>query len=251
MPAAPAAPPPRDTPRIRQETRPPAPSPRKAVIASALVHAALAGALVYVFWQPPRPARVEVFELVSLEPPKLRPLAPKAPEPPPPEPQVEETRPPEAPKLTSTPKNPVPPAKPEPKKPPPPVLDTAKNLPVKEVPRENSNPNPVQVTNAPSNPRLSFWARTVKVKIEQKWNPPPGIEVNGSAKTVVRFNVAVDNGAISSIVVTENSGVKLLDEQAVGAIRRTETLPPPRSVVGTDFSEDFLQVSYEFIYKGQ
>ncbi|MCD6024499.1 MAG: TonB terminal [Fibrobacteria bacterium] len=250
MPAAPAAPPPRDTPRIRQETRPPASSPRKAVIASALVHAALAGALVYVFWQPPRPARVEVFELVSLEPPKLRPLAPKAPEPPPPEPQVEPTRPPEAPKLTPTPKNPVAPSKPEPKKPPPPVLDTAKSLPVKEVARENSTANPVQVTNAPSNPRMSFWAGRVKAKIEQRWNPPVGIDVDGPAKTVVRFRVSLD-GIISNVEITQSSGNKQLDDEATRAVKRTENLPPPRTVVPADFSEDFLQVGYEFIYKGQ
>lgn len=223
----------------------------RAVIASALVHAALAGALVYVFWQPPRPARVEVFELVSLEPPKLRPRAPKTPEPPPPpEEKPLETRAPEAPKLTPTPKNPAAPSKPEPKKPPPPVLDTAKNLPVREVARENSTANPVQVTNAPSNPRMSFWAGRVKAKIEQRWNPPVGIDVDGPAKTVVRFRVSLD-GIISNVEITQSSGNKQLDDEATRAVKRTESLPPPRTVVPADFSEDFLQVGYEFIYKGQ
>jgi protein TonB len=249
MPAAPAAPPPRQPP-VR-DTRPPVASPRKAVIASALIHAALAGALVYVFWQPPRPARVEVFELVSLETPKLRPLAPKTPEPPPPpEEKKVETRAPEAPKLTSTPKNPVPSSKPEPKKPPPPVVDTAKSLPVKEVARENSNLSPVQVTNAPANPRLSFWARQVKVKIGQRWNPPMGIDVNGVVKTTLRFRVSMD-GAISNVEITESSGNKQLDDEATRAVKRTDNLPPPRNSLSPDFSEEFLQVSYEFIYQGQ
>jgi protein TonB len=249
MPAAPAAPPPRQPPA--RDARPPTASPRKALVASALVHAVLAGALVYVFWQPPRPARVEVFELVSLETPKLRPLAPKTPEPPPPpEEKPLETRPPEAPKLTSTPKNPVPSPKPEPKKPTPPVVDTAKSLPVKEVARENSNLSPVQVTNAPSNPRMSFWAGRVKAKIEQRWNPPVGIDVDGPAKTVVRFRVSLD-GVISNVEITQGSGNRQLDDEATRAVKRTENLPPPRTVVPADFAEEFLQVGYEFIYQGQ
>jgi len=235
------------TPVRRAET-----SPRKAFVVSALVHAVLLGALIYALWTPQRPARVEVFELVSLEPPKLRPLAPKTPEPPPPpEEKKVETRAPEAPKLTSTPKNPVPQSRPEPKRPTPPTLDTAKNLPVKETPRENANLSPVQVTNAPSNPRMGFWARRVKTQIEIKWNPPLGIDVDGPAKTIVRFNVPVDGGAASGITLVQSSGNKLLDEEAIRAVKRTETLPPSRSFLPPDFSEDFLQVSYEFIYQGQ
>jgi TonB family protein len=226
-------------------------SPRRAWIVSAVVHGILVAALLYVFWKPARPARVEVFELVALETPKLRPLAPKTVEPPPPpEEKKIETRAPEAPKLTSTPTKPVPQSKPEPTKPPPPTADTSKSLPVKEVVRENANLSPVQVTNAPANSRMNFWAGRVKAKIEQKWNPPVGIDVDGPAKTVVRFNVDLDKGAISNVTITTSSGNKLLDEQAVGAVRRTETVPPPRSVLSPDFSEEFLQVSYEFIYQG-
>ena len=252
--SSPPSPPqtPRSAPQdgLRGNPRPGS-SPRKALIASAVVHGVLAAALVYIFWQPKRPARVEVFELVALEAPKLRPLAPKNPEPPPPpEEKKIETKAPEAPKLTSTPKNPVPQSKPEPKKPPPPVTDTAKNLPVKEVARENANLSPVQVTNAPANPRMGFWARRVKAQIEQRWNPPLGIDVDGPAKTVVRFNVPVEGGPASEITITLGSGNKLLDEEAVRAIKRTETLPPSRSFLPPDFSEDFLQVSYEFIYQG-
>ena len=223
-------------------------SPKKAFVISALVHFVLVAALVTAFWAPKRPPRVEVFELVSLEPPKLRPLAPKNPDPPPPPEEKVETRAPEAPKLTSTPKKPVPQSKPEPKKPPPPTLDTARNLPVKEIPRENSNTSPVQVSNAPANPRMNFWAGRVKAKIEQKWNPPAGIDVNGPAKTVVRFRVSLQ-GAVSDIEVSQSSGNKQLDDEATRAVKRTESLPPPP--VSESFTEDFLQVSYEFIYQGQ
>lgn len=223
-------------------------SSNKALITSALVHAVLVGALLYIFWQPPRPARVEVFELISLEPPKLRPLAPKNPEPPPPpEEKKVETRAPEAPKLTSTPKNPVAQSKPEPTKPPPPTLDTSKTLPMKEVVRENSVPNPVQVTNAPSNPRMGFWARQVKVKIERFWNPPMGIDVDGPAKTVVRFRVSME-GVVSNVEISQSSGNKQLDDEATRAVKRVDRVGPPP--VSPDFSEDFLQVSYEFIYQG-
>ena len=223
-------------------------NPNRALIVSAIVHAILVGALIYVFWQPPRPPRVEVFELVSLEPPKLRPLAPKTVEPPPPPEETPvETRAPEAPKLTSTPKKPVPPSKPEPTKPAAPTQDTAKNLPVREIVRENTNSNPVQVSNAPVNSRMNFWAGRVKAAIGGRWNPPMGIDVEGPAKTVVRFRVSM-KGEVSGVEISQSSGNKQLDEEGTRAVKRTENVPPPP--VPSDFSEEFLQVSYEFIYQG-
>jgi protein TonB len=216
--------------------------PRTAFTVSVAVHAAIVGALVYVFWSPKPPARVQVFELVSLEAPKLRPLAPKEPDPPAAAPE-EPAAPPEAPRLTSDPKTPAP-AKPEPKKVRP-VQDSS--LPVRETPREAVSNSPVQVTNAPGNPRMNFWAGRVKAKIEQRWNPPLGIEVDLPAKTVMRFRVSLE-GEISSVEVSQSSGSKLLDDEAKNAILRTATLPPPP--VSESFSEDFLQVSYEFIYRG-
>jgi protein TonB len=241
-------PPPRRETRPLESLRPRGPDSRAGWIVSGLIHGVLIAALLYVFWKPAPPARVEVFELVSLEAPKLRPLAPKNPEPPPPpEEKVEETRAPEAPKLTSTPKNPVPASKPEPKKPPPPVMDTSKSLPVKEAVRENANLNSVQVENAPVNSPMNFWAGRVKAKIERLWNPPMGIDVEGLAKTVVSFRVS-RSGEVSAVEISKSSGNKQLDEEGTRAIKRIENLPPPP--VPESFSEDFLQVRYEFIYHG-
>lgn len=200
----------------------------------------LAALLGYSLLAPkPKPV-VAVFELVSAERPKLRPLAPKEPEAPvekPPEP----TRPPDAPALTSKPKTPVTPAKPEPKvvRPAPPDP----TLPVKEVAAENSNP--VQVSNAPSDPRLAFWAGRVKRIVEQKWNPPSGIDAGNGAKTVISFDVQ-RNGDIENVTVKQSSGSQLLDDLAKRTIQRLEHVAP----IPESFPGDLLKVSYEFIYNG-
>ena len=223
--------------------RPESGSARRAWIVSALMHVlVIAGLATFALLAPPPPPTVAIFELVSVEKPKLRPLAPKTPEPPPPE-TPPESRPPVA-----KPKQPAPP-KPEPKVVRPAAPDTS--LPVRETQREHATNSPVQVSNVPSNPRLAFWAGRVKAIVESKWNPPRGIEVDGPVKTEVRFLVAVEDGVISRVEVGQSSGNKLLDDEAVRAVRRQASLPPPRASLPESFTEEFLQVSYEFVYKGQ
>ncbi len=213
--------------------------PRLAMALSAGIHSlALMAFLVYHAFPPKKISAVPIFEMVSLEPPKLRPLKPKSPEPPP-EKKVE-TRAPAPPKLTSKPKAAVPIAKPEPKVVKP-VEDTAK--PVKEAPEETAQPTTTLVANIPSDPRLSFWAGRVKKLVERGWNPPAGIETQGVVKIVVAFNVARD-GTVSDIVSTQSSGNSMLDELALRVIQRLERTPP----IPENFPNDVLQVSFEFLY---
>lgn len=218
------------------------PSDRWLVIVT-VVHGAFLVVLFGYALFAPKPKRVvAVFELVSAERPKLRPLAPKDPEPPvekPPEP----TRAPEAPALTSKPKNPVSASKPEPKVTRPAPPDPT--LPVKEVPQENSNNNPVQVSNAPADPRLASWAGRVKRLVEQKWNPPSGVGAENGAKTVISFEVQRD-GNIENVTVKQSSGTQLLDDLAKRTIQRLERVAP----IPESFPGDLLKVSYEFIYNG-
>jgi protein TonB len=219
--------------------RPESGSARRAWIVSALIHAiVIAGLAAIALLAPPPPPVVAVFELVSVEKPKLRPLAPKTPEPPPEKPP--ESRPPEAPKPVAKPKRPAAP-KPEPKVVRPAAPDTS--LPVRETPRENAVLSTTLVANMPSDPRLAFWAGRVKRRVESLWNPPSGIDVRNGAKTVVSFEVARD-GRVGAVTVATSSGNNLLDDLAKRTILRLESVVP----IPENFPGDILKVSYEFIY---
>jgi TonB family protein len=200
---------------------------------------ALIGFLLYHAFPPERPSVVPIFEMVSLEPPKLRPLRPKTPEPPPP--VKEEVQAPEAPKLTPKPEKAVNPKKPEPKT----LRESDSTLPVRDIPEETVEMNTTIVSNVPSDPRLAFWARRVKKRAETLWNPPAGIDVPSGAKTVITFEVSRD-GSISAVEVGEASGNAMLDELAQRTILRLESTPP----IPESYPEDLIKVSYEFLYSG-
>jgi TonB family protein len=208
-------------------------------LAAGLHAAVIAGVFAYALLAPkPKPV-VAVFELVSTdERAKLRPLAPKAPEPPAEKPA--ETRPPEAPAVT--PKPTPAPAKPEPK-----TTQTTPNpsLPVKDTPPTNAEFTTTLVANIPSDPRLAFWAGRVKKLVESRWNPPTGIDVSGTAKTVISFQVE-RSGKIVEVDVMQSSGNTLLDDLAKRTILRLEKVP----MIPENFPGDLLKVSYEFIYNG-
>jgi len=208
-------------------------------LAAGLHAAVIAGVFAYALLAPkPKPV-VAVFELVSTDVrPKLRPLAPKAPEPPPETPA--ETRPPEAPAVA--PKPAAAPAKPEPKTTQPTPNPT---LPVKETPPQNAEFTTTLVANIPSDPRLAFWAGRVKKLVESRWNPPTGIDVSGTAKTVIGFQVE-RSGKIVEVEVMQSSGNTLLDDLAKRTILRLERVP----LIPENFPGDLLKVSYEFIYNG-
>lgn len=211
------------------------------LVAAGLHVGAIAAVVAWSWLAPPPPPVVAVFELVSVDRPKLRPLAPKTNQAPPETPA--EARPPEAPALTPKPApKPVAP-KPQPKS----VQTTPPSdpaLPVKDVVRENTSHN-LTVSGTPSNPQLAFWASRTKKLVEQRWNPPQGLEVPGKAKTVVTFEVA-RSGKIGAVTIAESSGNTLLDDLARRTILRLEQVPP----IPENFPGDLLKVSYEFIYHG-
>lgn len=194
---------------------------------------------------PHRPSVVPVFELVSLEKPKLRPLTPKTPPPPKPQPPPPEpTRPPDPPKLTPKPTKAV---APKPKEEPKVVReDPDLEKPVKEVAQEQQVLTPQIVSHVPADARLAFWASRVKKKAEQLWNPPVGLDVQGTVKAVIAFQVTRD-GIIQDVKVTASSGNSDLDGLAQQTIVRMGTTPP----IPENFPEDLIQVHYEFLYSGQ
>ncbi|HKP95043.1 MAG TPA: TonB family protein [Fibrobacteria bacterium] len=217
-----------------------------AVLISVLVHGfAILFIGLSALLAPHRPSAVPVFELVNLEPPKLRPLTPKQikpPEPPPPEP--EPVKPPEAPKLTPKPTNAVQPKKPEPKVVKEKTDDEVK--PVKEVVQEQQVLTPQIVSHVPADPRLSFWASRVKKSAELLWRPPSGIDISGNVKAVISFKVTRE-GQIQDVEIASGSGNADLDDLAKQTIVRLDHTPP----IPENFPEDMIQVSYEFVYAGQ
>jgi len=213
----------------------------KPLLAASALHAlGVAGLLGWVFFAPKPAPVVAVFELVSMERPKLRPLAPKTPEPPAEQPA--ESRPPEAPTLAPKAIPNKAPVKPEPKNTQPVAADPS--LPVKDVARENTSHN-LTISDVPTNPMLAWWAGRVKRNVETQWNPPAGIEVAGTAKTVISFQVD-RSGKIKAVEVAQSSGNGLLDDFAKRTIERIQKVAP----IPDNFSGDLLKVSYEFIYNG-
>lgn len=216
-----------------------------AVLVSVLVHGvAILMIGLSALLAPQRPSAVPVFELVNLDPPKLRPIRPKVqppPEPPPPEP--EPAPPPEAPKLTPKPTDAVQTKKPEPK-----VVkerDPEDKTPPKEVVQEQQVLTPQIVSHVPSDPRLTMWAGRVKKKVELQWKPPAGIDILGSVKTVVGFKVIRD-GTIQDVQISSSSGNSDLDQIAEQTLIRVGNVLP----IPENFPEDVIQVAYEFVYGG-
>lgn len=217
-----------------------------AVLVSVLVHGfAILMIGLSALLAPHRPSAVPVFELVNLDPPKLRPLTPKTikpPEPKPPEP--EPVKPPDAPKLVTKPTNAVQPKKPEPKVVKPKEDDEPKQ--VKEVVQEQQVLTPQIVSHVPADPRLSFWASRVKKSAELLWRPPSGIDISGTVKAIISFKVTRE-GQIQDVEVATSSGNGDLDDLAKQTIVRLDHTPP----IPENFPDDAIQVSYEFVYSGQ
>ncbi len=194
--------------------------------------------LVYVMVNHKKTAEIPVFELVTLEKPRLRPIQPKI-KPPEPVAKPEPIKTTEAPKLTPKPIEKTLP-KPEPK-----VVreEVVKEPQVTEVPQEIETSQELQI---PADPRLSFWAKRVKQMVENLWKPPSGIDILQDSKVVVSFIVNRD-GSVEEIQISVPTGNALLDELALRTIQRLGKVPP----IPQNYPEDRLQVGYEFVYKAR
>lgn len=235
-----------------RSARPAEPAPKKAWLFSAAVHALLVvGFLGYAFFKPSRPATA-TFELVSAEPARLGPPTPKTPEPPAETPPEPEPPAPEPEAIAPKPKDAKTP--PEPKKTPRDTVAKARPAPAPSAPTapvsgpRGTGDSPVQVVNS-GDPGLGRWGVRVKPLVQRHWNPARGYDVEVPATTVISFQVSVETGEISNIKVVESSGNAQLDEEGVRALKRQDRLPSPSQFVSSSFSEDILQVRYEFIYR--
>ena len=113
----------------------------------------------------------------------------------------------------------------------------------KEVVMEQSPLEPKQVLHVDSDPRLRFWTRNMKRKVELLWNPPSGIDIFEPTKVRVSF-VVLRDGTIEQIQISEPSGTKVLDEVALRTIQRVgKAIPIP-----PNYPKDRLKVGYEFVY---
>jgi len=189
---------------------------------------------------------VPVFELVNLEPPKLRPLTPKVqppPEPPKPEPEPPPP-PPEAPKLTPKPTKAVAVKKPEPKVTKP--REPEDKTPPKEVVPEQQVLENKATLSVPEDPRLSMWASRVQHKVDLAWRAPAGVEVSGDVTLKVNF-VVNREGTITSQSIAQSSGNSDLDQLALMMIQRIGTVAP----LPPNWEGEQLEVQSVLIYHGQ
>lgn len=196
--------------------------------------------IIYSVLADRRPAEVPVFELVQLEKPKLRPLTPKV-KPPDPKPKPKPEKTPDPPKLTPKPEQPKPKPKPEPEV----VRDQAPEV-TEDISRVEEQVLTQQTLHVPTDPRLSFWAKRVKNKVETQWNPPKGINILQDSKVVVSFIVHRD-GKVDSESLETATGNQILDDVALMTIKRLDRVPP----IPPHYPEDKIQVRYEFVYKAQ
>ena len=221
------------SPVPRSEGGPPGRAPKEqeplarnvALLISVLVHGfALMMIGLSALLAPHRPSAVPVFELVNLDPPKLRPLTPKVekpPEPPPPEP--EPAPPPEAPKLTPKPTDAVQPKKIEPKVTKP--REPEDKTPPKDVVPEQQVLENKAVLSVPQDPRLSMWISRLQRNVDVAWRAPSGVDVAGDVTFKISFTVGRD-GTILSQAVAESSGNSELDQLGLMVFQRVGNVAP-------------------------
>ncbi len=204
------------------------------------LHAVLAAALlIYPIFHKPVIRSIPVFEVVSLQKPKVRLLKPKV------KPVVKPRQKPSpkraAPRLTRNPEKALIPDKPVEVKSKP---DTHKvDKVVEEVPEETT---PRMLMAEMSDPRLKNWLRRVKKIIDTRWNPPGGIGIIGYKEASIDFKVN-RSGVISDVAIGGSSGNNDLDDIALNTILRVGHLP---SIPLNYRDKDILSIRFQFPYSG-
>ncbi len=195
-------------------------------LASAVLHAAVAGALAL---QPSNPVKIELpksVQLVKLAPPKPAPVVEPTPppppvKPPPPKPKPEPVVKPK-PKLKPKPvAKPLPPPEPEPE--PPAEVPVAKAAPPAP---------PVKAPPAPPSPAPGPVYKPVDVGVAYLNNPkPPYPSVarrRGWEGTVVLLLNLDKDGNPVSVDIADSSGHRILDKAALATVRRWRFQPATR-----------------------
>ena len=104
------------------------------------------------------------------------------------------------------------------------------------------------VNPLPRNPEVTAYLHSLKLKINEAWNPlkawkdndPEGEQYGeDDRQTVVRVTLGY-TGKLEKIEVAEGSGAGFLDEEALGAFKRSAPYtPPPKAMLGLDGTTTF------------
>ena len=98
--------------------------------------------------------------------------------------------------------------------------------------------------NAPEIQYISYFAG-IKRKIELVWQYPYDAQVAGVQGTLIVEFVIGRNGALSSVTLVRGSGHRILDDEALGAIRKAAPYDP----IPAQYAIPDLKIRGQFIYE--
>ncbi|MCK4400859.1 TonB C-terminal domain-containing protein [bacterium] len=117
--------------------------------------------------------------------------------------------------------------------------DSAKHIPVKKE-KKLIGKEDVHIS-AGRFPYL-WYLTVIKTKLSNAWTPPSGYII-AKEGTYVRVCFRVNkNGIIDNVKIKHSSGMKLLDNSVLNAIKSVETLP----ALPSEWKEEYLNVSIIF-----
>ena len=122
--------------------------------------------------------------------------------------------------------------------------DSAKHIPIKkEKTAKSLQPASKENVNISAGRFPYLWYLTViKTKLSNAWIPPSEYIIpKGGTYVTVCFTLN-KNGTIGSVKVKHSSGIKLLDNSALDAIKSVGTLP----ALPSEWKEEYLNVSIIF-----
>ena len=117
--------------------------------------------------------------------------------------------------------------------------DSAKHIPVKKE-KKPINKEDVHIS-AGRFPYL-WYLTVIKTKLSNAWVPPSGYVIPKEGTYVTISFTLNKNGAISNVKVKHSSGIKLLDNSALNAVKSVGTLP----AIPSEWKEEYLNVSIIF-----
>ena len=117
--------------------------------------------------------------------------------------------------------------------------DSAKHIPVKKE-KKPMNKEDVHIS-AGRFPYL-WYLSVIKTKLSNAWVPPSGYVIPKEGTYVTISFTLNKNGVIGNVKVKHSSGIKLLDNSALNAVKSVGILP----AIPSEWKEEYLNVSIVF-----
>jgi len=87
-----------------------------------------------------------------------------------------------------------------------------------------------------------WYLAVIKTRLSNAWTPPSGYVIPGDGTYVTVCFTLNKNGTIDNVKVKHSSGMKLLDNSALNAVKSAGTLP----ALPSEWKEEYLNVSIIF-----